>query len=319
MKEISKDIMDYTEQYLNHCLNHKNLDPKTVKAYGIDLRQFGQFYDEHNPLPLKDIISEYIICLNETYKPKSRKRKIASVKAFCTYLLDRELLEKNPFARIRLSFREPVILPRTIPIEMLGRFFSTIYSQMERSDVSSSQYKNALRDVAVIELLFATGVRVSELCNLADTSVDCQEGVIRIYGKGRKERMMHIQNDDVLKILKKYRAYFAEQIQSCGYFFVNRNGNRFSEQSVRFMINKYADMAGISMHITPHMFRHSFATLLLEQDVDIRYIQTFLGHSSIKTTEIYTKVSTHKQKEIFAAKHPRNKIFVGETSDFINN
>ncbi len=310
MKDISQDIVHYTDKYLNHCRHHKNLDAKTVKAYGIDLRQFADFYGAHAALPWKDIISEYIVQLNQTYKPKSRKRKIASVKAFCTYLLDNEILEENPFARIRLSFREPLTLPRTIPVELLNRFFETMYARMKASDADSPQFRSALRDVAVIELLFATGVRVSELCNLPVSSVDCQEGVIRIYGKGRKERMMHIENEAVLGVLRDYRSCFAEQIRQCGYFFVNRNGNRFSEQSVRFMINRYADMAGIPMHLTPHMFRHSFATLLLEQDVDIRYIQTFLGHSSIKTTEIYTKVSTHKQKEIFAAKHPRNKLSI---------
>ena len=105
-----------------------------------------------------------------------------------------------------------------------------------------------------------------------------------------------------------YQHSYSKQIEETGWFFLNRLGNRLSDQSVRFMINKYCQMAGIQLHITPHMFRHSFATLLLEEDVDIRYIQQLLGHSSITTTQIYTHATSKKQKDILTAKHPRNKI-----------
>lgn len=109
-----------------------------------------------------------------------------------------------------------------------------------------------------------------------------------------------------------YQEIFQEDITACGYFFINRLKHKLSDQSVRFMINRYAELAGISQHITPHMFRHSFATLMLEQDVDIRYIQQMLGHSSISTTEIYTHVSNSKQKDILLHKHPRNLIVLNK-------
>ena len=115
---------------------------------------------------------------------------------------------------------------------------------------------------------------------------------------------------DKVVIGKNSEYYFIheEKISDCGYFFVNKYGKRLTEQSVRCMINSYCQTCGISMHITPHMFRHSFATLLLEQDVDIRYIQKLLGHSSITTTQIYTHVTSAKQKEIIKTKHPRNNL-----------
>ena len=121
---------------------------------------------------------------------------------------------------------------------------------------------------------------------------------------------MQIGNQDVVSALVLYQEIFRADMESCGYFFVNRLGHKLSAQSVRYMIVRYAELAGISEHITPHMFRHSFATLLLEQDVDIRYIQRMLGHSCISTTEIYTHVSNKKQKDILVHRHPRNLMVV---------
>ena len=120
--------------------------------------------------------------------------------------------------------------------------------------------------------------------------------------------MMQIGNPDVINALAKYYSMNFNPIRASGYFFLNRDNNRLSEQSVREAINKYSKLAGIDQHITPHMFRHSFATYLLEENVDIRYIQHMLGHSSIQTTEIYTHVSMKKQKSILVSKHPRNKF-----------
>ena len=119
-----------------------------------------------------------------------------------------------------------------------------------------------------------------------------------------------VQDKDVINALLDYEKAFFGSIASTGYFFINKLNNKISEQSVRFMVKKYAKMANYNKNVTPHMFRHSFATLLLEEDVDIRYIQKLLGHSSITTTQIYTHISTAKQKEILAAKHPRNKIVI---------
>lgn len=169
-----------------------------------------------------------------------------------------------------------------------------------------------IRDIAVIELLFATGMRISELCSLKPSDIDLESSNILIYGKGAKERIIQLGNQEVIDALALYRETFAKDIKICGYFFVNRLKHKLSAQSVRFMINHYAELAGISQHITPHMFRHSFATLLLEQDVDIRYIQRMLGHSSISTTEIYTHVSNTKQKYILVNKHPRNHMSINK-------
>ena len=211
-----------------------------------------------------------------------------------------------------MKFREPQILPRTVPDTIIEIFLRTMYRQKKLAP-TTYQYNSILRDIAVIELLFATGVRVSELCSLTPAQIDFTTYKIIINGKGSKERILQIGNEDVKKILSEYYAAFKTDITKTGWFFINRLHKRYSEESVRNMIVKYLKLANIDMHVTPHMFRHSFATLLLESDVDIRYIQKMLGHSSIKATEIYTNVSTSKQNSILTAKHPRNSMHIDIT------
>ena len=135
-------------------------------------------------------------------------------------------------------------------------------------------------------------------------------GTILIFGKGSKERMLQIGNIEVINILKEYHTDFLRECENCGHFFANQSGTPLSDQTVRRMINKYTELASVNLHITPHMFRHTFATSLLDADVDIRYIQEMLGHSSINITEIYTHVATAKQKDILSKKHPRNMFRV---------
>ena len=153
---------------------------------------------------------------------------------------------------------------------------------------------------------------MSELCSLGADDVNLGDGNIRIMGKGSKERVLQIGNREVLALLRQYKNIHLTVIDETGHFFVNRLQLRLSEQSVRSLIQTFCTEAGVSSHITPHMFRHSFATLLLEEDVDIRYIQRMLGHSSIQTTQIYTQVTTQKQRKILASKHPRNKFVFNE-------
>lgn len=292
--------------YLEYCRTQKCLDSKTLKAYRIDLNQFA------DQIPISDVIEitsqtleETISILHQKYKPKTVKRKIATLKSFFHYLEYKDIIMKNPFAKIQLHFREPIRLPKTIPIPVVEQFLSTIYNQIQNAK-TSYQKRNAIRDAAVIELLFATGMRISELCSLKNDDINLSDGTILIYGKGAKERRLQIGNQQVLQALITYTQEYNSEKQTSDYFFVNQAGNVLTDQAVRRMINKYCEIASIDLHITPHMFRHTFATSLLEADVDIRYIQEMLGHSSINITEIYTHVAVEKQRDILAAKHPRN-------------
>lgn len=296
-------IQQRIARYLQDCEFQKGLDTKTLKAYRIDLMQFAAFEEQGKLLLDRDGVMAYITSLHQSYKPRSVRRKIASLKAFCSYLEYEGLLEESPFNRLRLKLDPPLILPRTIPLPDIEGILTTAY-QAKKGMLGGM----ALRDVAILELLFATGIRVSELCALKPNDVRLEEGEIIIYGKGAKERFVQIANLAVLQILQEYRTAFATAIEQVGNFFVNRLNRPLSDQSVRSIVRKYAKLAGLEQHITPHMFRHSFATLLLEEDVDIRYIQRLLGHSSIVTTQIYTHVTGRKQRDILAAKHPRNQM-----------
>lgn len=298
-----KNVFLFVPGFIEYCEFRKNLNSKTIKAYSTDLKQMSEYIKCLD----KTSICSYISYLHKTYKPKTCRRKIATLKAFVHYLLIEDIIETNPFDKIDTTFREPILLPKTIPLNIIKNMLAIAYDNYRNSSTEYSQ-KSSLREIAVMEMLFATGARVSEICSLTPNAVDLQNHTVKIFGKGSKERIIQIENADVLKILAKYYAAFEKDIQNCGWFFVNKLHKRLSEQSVRELVNKYAELAESSIHITPHMFRHSFATLLLEEDVDIRYIQKLLGHSSITTTQVYTHVSLAKQKEILSVKHPRNKI-----------
>ena len=278
----------------------------TTKAYRIDLTQFIT-YKANIDISTKDDLAEYIQHLHEAFKPKTVRRKIASLKAFIHYLYYQDIIDKNPFDKMDISFKEPLLLPRTIPEHLIRRLITSLYENIKTATTTYERL-TSIRNTAVIELLFATGARISEICSLKSKDIDLNTQTIRILGKGSKERIIQIENYDVLSILNRYKALFSDYIQQDGYFFLNNRKQRLSEQSVRTVIRNLEKQINSDIHITPHMFRHSVATMLLEENVDIRYIQKILGHSSITTTQIYTHVTSSKQREIIRTKHPRNKI-----------
>lgn len=304
-----QNLQQLITYYLDFCKYQKALNEKSLKAYRIDLNQYAKYMSTTDMKLNRGNLTTYITNLHKSYKPKSAKRKIASLKAFFSYLEYEEFLLENPFSKIKVKFQEPVLLPRTVSTQNMQKIFKTAYQLLTKA-TTPYQERVLTRDIAVLELLFSTGLRVSELCSLNCNDIDLEQGSVRIYGKGSKERIIQITNPNVIKALISYRNLFNEQLENTNFFFRNRLKHRLSEQSVRFMIRHYAELADISEHITPHMFRHTFATLLLEDDVDIRYIQNILGHSSIMTTQIYTHVTSCKQRDILTAKNPRNKIIL---------
>lgn len=300
------EIRKRVEVYLEYCQYRKELDEKTLKAYRIDLKQY--FNTVSGDEPEKDEIEKYITDLHKKYKQKTVKRKIASIKAFYNYLEEEELLDTNPFRKIKVKFKETVVLPRIIPRTEIEQLLNYMYSCCDSE--SKVENKCVLRDIAIVEVFFATGARVYEVSNIRTECIDLKSGSIRIMGKGGKERYIQIVEEDVLDVLKRYYLGNEDAIKNSGYFFVNRQGNRFTEQSIRNMLKKYTKRAGIDRNITPHMFRHSFATYLIEEGVDVSCVQQILGHSSIKTTQIYIHIAAKKQVEILKDMHPRKQMHI---------
>lgn len=301
-------IREYIEDYIKYCDERKRLNWKTLKAYSIDLCQFASYCCENSiDFTVRVDAGDYIIKLHQRYSVKTVKRKLASLKGFGRYLYEERGFVENYLYHMTTKFREPKKLPKIIELHNIEKLLKAAYYQYE-VEFNVSCKNIILRDIVVMELLIGTGMRVSEICNLTLDNIDMVTGTVKIYGKGSKERVLSIGNQDLMDMMVKYFNLFKKEILMEGNVFAHPDGTHISEQLVRRMLKKYARLAGVEQNITPHMFRHSFATLLLEQDVDIRYIQKMLGHSSISVTEIYTYVSSAKQKEILLQKNPRNLL-----------
>ena len=297
--ELEKQI----ESYYEDCEFRKRLNEKTIKAYTIDLNQYLEFITttEIN----QKIINEYIHYLNKKYlKYKTIKRKIASVKAFYSYLEYEEIIDYSPFNKIKTKIKEPKLLPKTIQKDYIDKIIHLLLKDLKNSK-TEFQKKISLRNITLISVMFSTGIRVSELCNIKLKDIDLLEKKLKIFGKGSKERILYLGNSNVVQLCQMYLTY-NNTCKKNEYFFLNKFNKKLSEQTVRILLKKIESELELSTHITPHMFRHTFATTLLEKGVDIRYIQNILGHSSISTTQIYTYVTYSKQKEILTNKNPIN-------------
>lgn len=306
--------MNAIEGFLFHCEFEKRLSEKTLKFYAIDLKQLESYVYLHYSITDvskigKEELKQYIQFIS-TFKPKTTKRKIATIKAMFNFLEYEDLIDSSPFRKLKISIKEPLVLPRVMNMEEASCLFSAAYRDLgQRGEEKNCYgYMEKVRDIAVLELLFGTGLRVAELCSLRSRDIGVGFSSVTVNGKGGKERCIQIVNENIISALSGYFLLFAKRIECQEFFFVNRLGKRLSEQSVRLMVKKYRNKCNIAKNITPHMFRHTFATLLLERDVDIKYIQNLLGHSSIVTTQIYTHVSSKKQIEILQDKHPRSGL-----------
>ena len=296
------DLTTIIANYMEHCEKVKKLSADTLKAYRIDLRQFRDFAGER--WAEKETLNRYVMHLNRRFAPRSVKRKLASVRAFFSELEFNETLDANPFDKLHIKIQYPQQLPRTIPEETVRKLLQSAY------DGYDPVRRETLLDIVVLELLFSTGLRVSELCSLTPETFLLSNNELRLLvkGKGRKERMIELTTPELIALLNIYCSEYATETDSQNAILINRRGRPMTPQSVRRIIHKHLERIGSTSNITPHMFRHTFATSLLEAGMDIRYIQSLLGHSSISTTQIYTHVASPRQMQLLAEKHPRGKM-----------
>ena len=290
----------WLEQYFEDCEKSRGLSEHSLKAYRIDLRHFKEKMNDFKLDIDKESLKDYIRFLHNKYKPKSAKRKLASVKAFFKYLVYEDIIVTNPFEKIRVDYREPKTLPKTIDRRTISRIYKLSEKDLEKSETQYQRELN-LRNHLAINILISTGIRVSELCNIKCTNVNLRSRTILIEGKGKKERMLHISSADTVQLIDKYLKFTDNETI---YLFQSMKGEKLDANSIRHLLKKYSKEAHLSKNVTPHQFRHTFATMLLEENVDIRIIQKILGHSSINTTAIYADVAQAKIKQVMTKKNP---------------
>lgn len=305
--ENNQKVTTVIEEFLWHCEFEKKLDRKTLNAYKADLLQFVSNIGYLNISEVaKDVLRRYLQSISH-FKHKTIKRKLATIKALLNYYEFENEWYNNPMRKMKIRMREPVRLPTVMNLDEVKSLIDIVYNQRLDYEMETFSYQMATRNIAIIELLFASGMRVSELCGLRICDIDIKQGYVRIVGKGNKERIIDISQEATLAAIKEWlKERNTDDTQSP--LFISRLGNKLSTQSVRLLIKKLTVSSKIKKRITPHTFRHTYATLLLEEGIDITYIQHLLGHSSIVTTQIYTHVNLHKQHEILKDKHPRRLL-----------
>jgi integrase/recombinase XerD len=299
---------------------HERKD-KTKTAYRSDLKQFQSFVGEElNLLSLSSSnIENWAEHLRqEEYSPASIRRKIVALQVFCSYWTRKGVLSESPFWRVKMSFGRIEQLPRTLTkrevralLAQAWRNYSVIEADQNgngsipaRSGQASSHRYRTLRNLAIIDLLFATGMRVGELSSLDIRDFVVDEGVFRVKGKGGRDRLAFIVDKETVHIQREYLKIRTQFKMENSALFLNSSDGRLSTQGIANVIVQLRQQAKIERHITPHMLRHTVATLLLRNGADIRVVQEFLGHSSIATTQRYTHITKEHLIRVLRKHHP---------------
>ncbi|MBP2631833.1 MAG: Tyrosine recombinase xerC [Firmicutes bacterium] len=291
----------YVDQFINYLAVDRGLAKNTLESYGRDLRQFQTYLQNGKFEDIKDssqtTIVDYLDGLKSQGKAVSTiSRNIAALKSFYQYLVKENYLEHDPAEKLetpKLEKKLPKILSITEVEELLKQ--------------PNVRLSVGLRDKAMLELLYATGIRVSEIIALNISDVNLDMGYVKCYGKGSKERIVPLGSIAVKSVheyMNKGRAKIVRTYEEPA-LFLNHHGNRLTRQGFWKIIKKYASQANIVKEITPHTLRHSFATHLLENGADLRSVQEMLGHADISTTQIYTQVTKNPLKEVYDKAHPR--------------
>ncbi|NLA75212.1 MAG: site-specific tyrosine recombinase XerD [Deltaproteobacteria bacterium] len=301
MNKQDNEDNDLLDQFLSHLRVERGLSENTVSSYSSDLIKYFSYLALVKKRPLlvkREDIAGYagVLKKNNSYSARSIARHLSAIKMFYRFLITEGRLAENP-ARLL----DPIKLPQRLP--------GTLSRDEVESLLDCPDVKTALgqRDSAMLELLYATGLRVSELVGLHLVNINLEPGYVRTIGKGSKERIVPM-GDKAGDALRLYLAYGRKELireKNNPFLFLNSRGSSISRQGFWKIIKKYSIMARITKKITPHSLRHSFATHLLEGGADLRSVQVMLGHSDISTTQIYTHVSRERLKKIHEKHHPR--------------
>lgn len=308
-------------EFLNGYFSTHQRSKKTRVAYRSDLEQFGSYAGKDFALPALSgiLIEEWAAHLRkEGYAPASMRRKIVVLKVFCSYWVRRGVLAESPFWRVKISFGRIEQLPRALTetemrtlLAQAGRNHLAVVVPRKgaalargRSASASSRAYRALRNLALVDLLFATGIRVGEASALDLKDFVVAESVFRVQGKGGRDRLAFVVDEQTVLIQREHVEARLRIVTKSPALFLNAAGERLSTQGMANIIAQFRRDAGIERHVTPHMLRHTVATLLLRNGVDIRVVQEFLGHASIATTQRYTHIVKEHLIGVLRKHHP---------------
>ncbi len=288
----------WIRNFLDFLDAEKNASPHTVKNYAIDLREFCQAVPKKSPedMTYLDIRSFLAMLKERSYSRSSISRKLACIRSFFKYLTRENVLQANPAVDISTPKRE----------KRLPQFLDQVEVTNLLESPSQANWEGK-RDRAILETLYSSGLRVSELVGLNHDDIDFFSGLLRIRGKGKKERIVPL-GGEALKSVQGYLQQKPPKNRDNGLkkpLYLNRSGGRLTDRSIRRMILKYSRLIALNKEVSPHMLRHSFATHMLDRGADLRSVQELLGHENLSTTQIYTHVTTKRLKEAYDAAHPK--------------
>jgi integrase/recombinase XerC len=323
---VEKQFSPLVQQFLNYLKLEKHFSDYTVKSYGADLIQFGQYLAgeigrpvgadtppaekvsmeevDKRQLAVEPLtVREFLAYLyGQNYTKSTTARKLATLRSFYKFLIRRGVVSVNPLSTIRTPKQEKR-LPKCLDLEQVQKLL----------EAPGDGDLLAARDRAMLEVLYSSGIRVSELVDLTLSDLDLEEGVLRVRGKGRKDRLTPI-GSQAINAVRRYlsmRGIDADHIDPAladGRVFLNKHGESLSTRSVRRKLDKYLAQVGLDPGISPHTLRHSFATHLLNNGADLRSVQELLGHQSLSTTQVYTHLTTKRIKDAYDAAHPRSGV-----------
>lgn len=299
---LTKEILRELNQFIQFISLEKGLSDNTKMSYKHDLKQFAEFLSSKSILNFTNAVpqnvSDFLQLLDDIgLSVTSRSRYLSSIRMLYKYLFSSGITDKNITDVIDLP-KTSRKLPDTLTIEDINNI-------LEQPDTNKPA---GIRDRAILETLYACGLRVSELCNLKQRDVISEAEIVRVFGKGSKERIVPIGNSAlkwITEYIKKARHLFIKKSDTDDILFLNQRGSKLSRMSIWKLLDISARAAEINVHVHPHMLRHSFATHLLEGGADLRAVQEMLGHSDISTTQIYTHLDRDYIKEVHKTFHPR--------------
>lgn len=285
----------YIDKFINYLKIEKNASRHTITNYLIDLKAFSSFLQDKDIAAVDHLMLRRFLAdmRGRAYSKRTVARKLASLRSFFKFLFREGHIKSNPITVIT-SPKLDKKLPKFLDVDKVTKLILTPDTKTDKG----------LRDRAIMETLYSTGIRVSELVGLDEADMDFISGVIKVLGKGSKERVVPI-GEEAISAVRKYISSRPKRAKDKDAVFLNSRGGRLTDRSVRRVIDKYIRACSIQEKISPHSLRHSFATHLLDRGADLRSVQELLGHMNLSTTQIYTHITMERLKSVYDKAHPR--------------